>query len=571
MDILNRTPAFESEVAGRYRDLWLGSRSESSKYYMCRRVQTLRQIDRSLLQESITFDIDTAVVTSILTPESAEEEDQPACNHLVVPLWLASKGPHFDITVRDETGLKLHVCRRAENQRVGALIATGVCALSANATENWVSEIYQRVLDYLDPSFSLKTETLPHKKVTIVRDAQEHGLNEEYVKVLRDLLDNLADSFFLCIELPLRDGQNKSIIKVDIQSTSEKSMLNIKDSDDSNAEGADLKESNAIRSYGLADLVVDDGQAETQNPGDDSLPGEPFKLSLVHRKLGRVLQRIGILGTRHSLRAYVLGTGRNQFPTHVRVITPEGMMIDGFEVIARAGSSGLVRVRSSALICEIKSHHERAIVFDRNLPNHYLYELSLTLNPKRGLFLIPATIASLLMAALLAILIISGPMKDSPDLGGGYASALFIIPSASALFIANRSEHEIVSQSLGVGRLALTFTSVLTVVVGALLVTLASETSVIAAIWVYRVALLSFASAILCSFVFVFQIARIEVMRRVSDRWMQRSEDVHKARAYRDEVRVKKQEFVIVSALSFAILLWFVGDHLCPAVSAWMN
>ena len=508
-------PPLDINEANRYARLWYDSSISQASYYISRRVLTTYVIDRAIVKDSVTFDINTCQVAEDLGHRSMSGTSTKSFS---LPLLLMPNEPFFDIDVKGNDGQSLHVCRRYSNQRVGSLILIGMFLMDSSITSEDIETAYRQIWQYLDASTEVPSLERDRQRDELVDLVAKRDLDVDTVQVLNHLLTALRHSFFLCIDYSPSTATAFDIIKVSFSRVVGYGGQN-------------------NRFYRAQDDAANSGDMAITDDQDDKSRGCAANATACWRAyfgivwtwvlgmcnfakagLWRTAQRIGIVSSRYRIPCPLLGWNRGNCPTHVRLVVPEGTILDHFRVFDN--DTG-VSPRSVGVLNRgrVKFHHERGIVFDRGLV-HANYELIAYLNPKRSLFLIPALIASLLIAALLYIALSVGPFIGDSDLSAGFVSAMFLIPSASALFIANTSEHEVVSQMLGWGRLMLAITSVLTVVSGCMIVIRSStEVGRLAAEYSYWLALSAFIGASMCSFLFTFQIMRIG-LNRYAAKWM---------------------------------------------------
>lgn len=461
--------------------------------YLKRRVETIRIIDRALSKRSVTLDIDQSKLLNLLRQNKNDSRPLDVgvaggsshyCLH--IPLFFLPREPLYDISVTEGSGRNLHLSRGYINISVVAHIIAG-CYIRLKGDEcdaSGVDRLFDDIVTYLG-------ETSTHQQSEVRKCILNYFIDNKVgggqFKVVKDFLDDLRNEFLLCVELPLQESGETQILKV--------SLLNKEEFDSSVNPLGEGKASTPSSSLGGA-----------LHSGTDSKTR--FK-SFIQK----ATQLVGLQASRLDLPMAILGKSRGGPTSHVRVLAPEGTIIDNCHLYDKA------RYKDDREVSyfdgmKLRFHHERAILFDYGLSSSN-YFLTVKLNPKRSIFLIPAAIASFVVGILLFIFLLHGPFGKQ-DSAAAYAGALFIIPSGTALFISNSSEHEIVSQMLGFGRLFHSLSSVLSIIVGAMAVVSSDfgkchfSTPI-----AFSLILIALISSFLSFMLFIFQIVRIGGVRRI--------------------------------------------------------
>ena len=115
----------------------------------------------------------------------------------------------------------------------------------------------------------------------------------------------------------------------------------------------------------------------------------------------------------------------------------------------------------------IERHRERASVILRELLKQK-YEVLVTLNARRGNFLIPGLVVSFLQLVIMLIAMFVGPEVVSRN-AIAFTGTSLIAPFVSALFLTKENEHELVSKIVNTPRILLLLSSIMAVFSGAFL------------------------------------------------------------------------------------------------------
>lgn len=565
--MLGRHYKFSIFDARFYGELW----GQSGYSHIVRRVQSQRFVDRSISRVNITLDINAKTILDL-------RKDLGEC--MEIPLFMLPGELLFDIDIKDDGGRILHLCRATTNRQVAALSIVGICerhTLGNYGLDGQIAELlFDKVISFLEAG------------TRDARSGTDGQHNNEYLEVMdmvaqldvdlegssqvEQLLGKLQDSFMLCVELPLSKGLEIQVVKIETKTPvppfrnyRRPSLKEVLESTKAIPQFLKVQIARGLRNAKQlwsfvailrkqrpsniasdTDLITEglkvdrDGfdsnlsassENTDQNEHGFSLLAQQSAFFVTSPSEGQqspeifrfIPQILGLRADYHDIEVPILGV--NPYPTHFRVIAPEGTRIDDcrlYEIQRRDGrTSSICEVDQNAPenCVSIRMHHERVVVHDRGLKPS-VYQLMVKLNPRRTVFLIPGCSAALLLSLLMFILLLVGPFRN-PDQASGFASALFIIPSATALFVANSSEHEFVSLVAGVGRTLLAITSGAAVISGALLIAVAdNNSSTVLKIFCLISVTTTLTIASFCTLLFAFQIYRIGATRAATkERW----------------------------------------------------
>lgn len=417
--------------------------------YVVRRVDTARIVNSKNILKNATFDISNSDLYEGLSRIcKTYKGGRGTPLHLPVPLLTLPRDPLFDLSASDASGTKLHTCRKSVNISVSAHIIVGMCLQSATVTPalTVVKSLFDVSVKFLrDPNDWKREDVLEHIR---------KSFGVEPVGKVSALLGQLNHNFIACIDLPVASTDEVSVVKVVF---------------DDYMSGRD----------GFYDASMSDFKSNLAWPSNISGQDTPeythselyIARNTLKGKLTHVTQLCGIRAPRFKFPGGPIGLGR--YTTHLRLIAPEGTRIDDCRV-HRWGNKGhssknyTQREVVPTSNFSISFNDERALIFDREHVKDSV-NIIVKLNPKRTLFHFPAILTSFVLVALLFLLLRFGPMS-TPDQASGFAAALFLLPSVSVLFVANSTEDEMISRTLGWNRLFLTISLIMSVITGGLLV-----------------------------------------------------------------------------------------------------
>jgi hypothetical protein len=214
-----------------------------------------------------------------------------------------------------------------------------------------------------------------------------------------------------------------------------------------------------------------------------------------------------------------IGIGE-EIPNHIRVVSAHGTTIDDVVVVGEQ-QGYLIGVNDGVLI---ERHRERASVILRELLKQK-YEVLVTLNARRGNFLIPGLVVSFLQLVIMLIAMFVGPEIVSRN-AIAFTGTSLIAPFVSALFLTKENEHELVSKIVNTPRFLLLLSSIMAVFSGAFLSLLpkveicnpnylrSTPHDFISKLCFIMLSV-TVTLAILCIVLFLSTIWRIEIMRRI--------------------------------------------------------
>lgn len=452
-----RNPSLSVPAAISYAKIW------TDPSYVVRRVDTVRIVNSKNTLKNATFDISNSDLYEGLSRICKTYRGRKkAPIHLPVPLLMLPQDPLFDLSASDASGTKLHTCRKSINISVSAHIIIGMCLRFVPALKN-PGNLFDVSVKFLrNPSPQTKSDVL-----VCIHKLSGAELKEKLPKVVAkvsELLSELERNFIACINLPIINTDEVSVVKV------------VFDDYMSKRDGF-YDASRPIRTRLLAFPGNSSGRSMSKHnlhhlPEQYLAKTEQYlaKNSL-KGKLTHVTQLCGIRAPRFKFPGSPIGLGR--YTTHLRLVAPEGTRIDDCRVHrwrneGRSSEDYTQRDIVPTSNFFISFNDERALIFDREYVKDDA-DIIVKLNPKRTLFHFPAILTSFVLVILLSLLLHFGPMS-SPDQASGFAAALFLLPSVSVLFVANSTEDEMISRTLGWNRLFLTISLIMSVITGGLLV-----------------------------------------------------------------------------------------------------
>lgn len=445
-----RNPLLSVPAAITYAKIW------TDPSYVVRRVDTVRIVNSKNILKNATFDISNSDLYEGLSKiRKTIRGRKKASIHLPVPLLMLPQAPLFDLSASDASGTKLHTCRKSVNISVSAHIIVGMCLQFIPAIKN-LGNLFDVSVKFLrNPNH--QTE----KAVRVcIQKFSKPELKEEESKLMEEvskLLDKLKSNFIACISLPIINTDEVSIVKVVF--------------DDFMSEHDGFYDASRPNRRPLLTPPENSSGPPMSKHDLPHLPEQYVAKNTFKGKLTHATQLCGIRAPRFKFPGGPIGLGR--YTTHLRLVAPEGTRIDDCRVHrwrneGRSSEDFTQREIVPTSNFFISFNDERALIFDREYVKDDA-DIIVKLNPKRTLFHFPAILTSFVLVILLSLLLHFGPMS-SPDQASGFAAALFLLPSVSVLFVANSTENEMISRTLGWNRLFLTISLIMSVITGGLLV-----------------------------------------------------------------------------------------------------
>ena len=461
-----RNPSLSVSAAISYAKIW------TDPSYVVRRVDTVRIVNSKNTLKNATFDISNSDLYEGLSRiRKTIRGRKKAPIHLPVPLLMLPQDPLFDLSASDASGTKLHTCRKSINISVSAHIIIGMCLRFVPALKN-PGNLFDLSVKFLrNPSPQTKSDVLVciHRlsSAELKEKLSSAELVEKVSKLMgkvSKLLSELERNFIACINLPIINTDEVSVVKVVFDDYMSKRDGFYDASRPNRTRLLAFPGNSSGRSISKHNLhhLPEHYHAKTeQYLAKNSLKG----------KLTHVTQLCGIRAPRFKFPGSPIGLGR--YTTHLRLVAPEGTRIDDCRVHrwrneGRSSEDFTQREIVPTSNFFISFNDERALIFDREYVKEDA-DIIVKLNPKRTLFHFPAILTSFVLVILLSLLLHFGPMS-SPDQASGFAAALFLLPSVSVLFVANSTENEMISRTLGWNRLFLTISLIMSVITGGLLV-----------------------------------------------------------------------------------------------------
>lgn len=484
----NITPYYLGrEYASFYLRLWI------KKEHILRRVDTYHLLDTEGVRQSITFDIDNHALQNIEKEELKCAEDPCVKAHpFSVPVILLDKKPLFDVDLRGAQGQAIHLCRRYENIAVSAHILVGQClALGYTGkvdSERSLFNAARRALGYGRGSSEVDKQK---SSQAFINEAKKGGIGKSIVK-LESLVELLSDHYIQCIEHAPASDRTVYIVKLQFTSMS-------------------LKQGDLARSTKPKQPLS--GLALSGIENDEMIIGYGHR-SILPPGLARLSRWIGTSAPRIKI-----GIGE-EIPNHIRVVSAHGTTIDDVVVVGEQ-QGYLIGINDGVLI---ERHRERASVILREMLKQK-YEVLVTLNARRGNFLIPGLVVSFLQLVIMLIAMFVGPEIVSRN-AIAFTGTSLIAPFVSALFLTKENEHELVSKIVNTPRMLLLLSSIMAVFSGAFLSLLPKPEACASSFPRHTphdfIAVLCFVMlsatvilAILCVVLFLSTIWRIGKMRRI--------------------------------------------------------
>lgn len=427
----NITPYYLGrEYASFYLRLW------TKKEHILRRVDTYHLLDTEGVRQSITFDIDHHALQNIEKEElSCTEIPHSNAQPFLIPVILLDKKPLFDVDLRGAQGQAIHLCRRYENIAISAHILVGQClALGYSGTvdsERYLFNAARRALGYGRGSSKVDKQKSGE---AFIDAAKKGGIGKSIVK-LESLLELMSDHYIQCIEHAPASGRAVYIVKLQFTSMS-------------------LKQGDLSRSTKPKQPLS--GLALSGIENDEMIIGYGHR-SILPPGLARLSRWIGTSAPRIKI-----GVGE-EIPNHIRVVSAHGTTIDDVVVVGEQ-QGYLIGINDGVLI---ERHRERASVILRELLKQK-YEVLVTLNTRRGNFLIPGLVVSFLQLVIMSIAMFVGPEVVSRN-AIAFTGTSLIAPFVSALFLTKENEHELVSKIVNTPRILLLLSSIMAVFSGAFL------------------------------------------------------------------------------------------------------
>lgn len=587
------------DISAGYYKLW------DDKKYILRRVHTFTLLDRALLIQNVTIDLNWARVRHLWQikhqPISAGRDNVGAKSLFsykgvatkikelmnrkrgfesgtlepkVLPILFLRNQAVYDVSARNSEGAAIHLCRREVNQNIAAHIATGLC-ISRGLKLEYAQEIHEEMLKEIQMHNSdPHNKTRISKALALLRARDLRGKNIE--RDVGNFLSKFATSYLQCIEFP-SVGKGVEVVKIqtsDIINLQEYADFRKKSEAKISNEGLHeidnpaekIKEKNA----GIKNGARTPEQAGSLHVKKRSKMWRNLKETVLYKRANYSFELFGLKATRLVLRLPDLGGLKH--PVHVHMVAPPGTMIDDVQLLNEDGGIPAPPREKVGLFF----HHQRALLFDRKLPAAQ-YRMLIKINPKRGVFLSPASAALVMQLIIFAGLIIAGPMRIARH-DSAVISSLLLIPSLLTVLVSRDNEHELMSKMLAWQRGFTAAAGFSGVVCGLFLATL-PEACELKSSWQTKAAFallvgcLHFTLATL--FLIIFQLTRISAMRGVVSI---RKKKVELGGSY-DESKVEESKarsrvyrriafWVIVAILAYSMSFKFAEAHL---VSAWLD
>lgn len=466
----------------------------AQREHIIRRVDTFNLADRTILSQAVTLDLDWDAVRMICPPARNEKfhfvGSWDEVSHSVVfactpnldrtgvqiPLISLRREQYLDVDCRDSSGKIMHLARRHENEQVAAHIVVGSC-LDPQVPESHAFNLFWAAVKFVkDPNQTARDDLV----------AQAVAMPNASAEALISVLNDLQESFIQTLHL-YPSTHRTEVLKFRV-AAEPVPVSHLPKPSSADEASAPLEFAASSSSGTERDLPTLDEQVAPR----------------------RILEEyLGLRATRVELRHCAIGTGHH--PVHTRFVAPAGTFIDDVNVFKGDQRRGFVDNN-----LKVKFHHERASILDKGVAIGE-YGVSVKLNPKRGLFLLPAMAAMFLLACLLTVAILFGPNTLTHN-DAGIVAPLLVVPSLAALFVVREAEHEALSKMFGAPRLLTVISAMLGVLSAALIAMLkgigensgadARPTSlyVLSLAWASTVVTLAFLG---------FQVVRISVLRRI--------------------------------------------------------
>jgi len=586
------------DVSAGYYKLW------NDKKYILRRVHTFTLLDRALLIQNVTIDLnwtrvrhlwrirhqiisssrDGVGARSLFSRKGVaakirglmnrrQDSEVEVLEPKILPILFLKNQAVYDVSARNSEGSAVHLCRQGVNQNIAAHIATGLC-ISRGLKPEYAQEVHREMLKEIQMRNSdLYNKSQTSKVLALLKASDLSGENNE--KDVGDFLNKFANNYLQCIEFP-SVGAGVEVAKIqtsDIINLQEYTGFRKKSKVNSSKEGLgniDNPVKKIKENAGIKNDVKATGQASSLRVKERSKVWRNLEETALYKRVSYSFELLGIKATRLVLRLPDLGGLK--YPVHVHMVAPPGTMIDDVQLLNEDGGIPTPPREKAGLFF----HHQRALLFDRKLPAAQ-YRMLIKLNPKRGVFLSPAFAALVMQLIIFAGLIIAGPIRIARH-DSAVISSLLLIPSLLTVLVSRDHEHELMSKMLAWQRGFTAVAGFSGVVCGLFLATLPGACALKSS-WQTKA---TFALLVGCLhltlatlFLIVFQLTRISAMRGVV---AIRKKKVELGGTY-DESKVEESKarsrvyrriifWVIVAILTYGMSFKFTEAHL---VSAWLD
>ena len=485
------------KVAASYFRLW------HKTAILRRRVESYQVIDRGIVEKRRTYDLDmTALKGMSLLDRNLKKVDlsrPPFDDKVLIPTMKVPKELFSNVDTESGSGQALHLCRKHTNVQVVAHIIVGLCI---SFGINGPSGDNDGVLDCPEDKmvFDLAVEHLYSETDYTFEALRKSALlyGGASVQALDFFLADLETLFIQCVEIDLTDPACEFI---KIRSTMGDDILEQK-------RGASVDATKPTKSGDEASLPK-----QTMTRERFLITAQEFchsKISSLKSFLSVTLDLVGIKATRLVINDPPVGEGAH--PTHMRIISPPGTLIDDVDII-RCSDNQLLTSHPKV---GIFFRQDRAIIWDSGLSVGE-YSVRVKVNPKRGSFLIPAAFGMFTQMILTVLCLSLGPAslgRNDASLGG----VLLILPSFLAFFASRDTEHELLSRILGLPRLLTVLSAVAGVLCGALMFALPPESqNSHVRVWLFLSLLVTLYLSSTTFGLLIFQISRISLIRFLLD------------------------------------------------------
>jgi membrane protein len=409
----------------------------------------------------------------------------PHGSKVLIPIMKVPKELFSNVDTESGSGQALHLCRKHVNVQVVAHIIVGICAMF-DMDRDGDELVFDLAIDYLYAGSENRVQAI--QKVALNHNIQSTGILDCFLAELQNL-------YIQCIEIDPRESACE-IIK--IRST----MAN-----DIPDQSAPALTRNTIPTKQLKGAEL----PETLHNSPKLLASlQNFLFSkaplLARSFISTALDLSGIKATRLEIKDPPIGEGVH--PTHMRIISPRGTLIDDVAIIRRSDSKFLISHPKVGIFFR----QDRAIIWDSGLSIGE-YFICMKVNPKRGTFLIPAAFGMFTQMILTVLCLRLGPAtldRNDASLGG----ALLLLPSFLAFFASRDTEHELLSRILGLPRLLTVLSAISSILCGALIFTLppaCTSSRVSGGLFIALIITFYLSSTTLV--LLIFQISRISLIR----------------------------------------------------------
>lgn len=454
-----------------------------------RRIDSFQVVDRAIVERRRTYDINLPALQGMVLLDrnllKFKIVDPPSGRKVLIPIMKVPKELFSNVDTESGSGRALHLCRKHVNVQVVAHIIVGICSVSG-MDQLGDEPVFHSAVQYLYSDSGNGTRA-------IQKLALNHGIQS--TDMLDFFLSDLQPLYIQCIEIDPHDPECE-IIKIRSTMASDvpergNPTLNRSEMSSKQVKGAELP-----------------------GPSQKSLNTFTyirhffrFKLLIMMRSfISTSLDLSGIKATRLEIKDPPIGEGVH--PTHMRIISPPGTLIDDVDIIRRSDNKLLVSHPKVGIFFR----QDRAIIWDSGLGLGE-YAVRLKVNPKRGSFLIPAALGMFTQMLLAILCLALGPVslvRNDASLGG----ALLVLPSFLAFFASRDTEHELLSRMLSLPRLLTVLSAISSIICGALVFALPDKpgnSHVLAVLFSFL-----FSTLYLSSTTFgllIFQISRISLIR----------------------------------------------------------